>query len=204
MLTNDDWETLYDAFATDTDARLIAPAQEGALCVQFKFGARWRECQIWQGYFDASLMLLENILEQTPRADNLIFPGLFNFRHAVEVALKWHISYAGGNIPKRAGHNLDLLIQAFRQTACDLNEDSTYISEYALDLISELALIDPRSIKFRYSTETNGSMVQIYPERWDLIRLYLTVESLSIWFDGLSGRIDLSRDEGYQAYLRGG
>jgi hypothetical protein len=149
-------------------------------------------------------MLLKEALQQEPQACSLIFPAMFNLRHAIEVALKWHIRNARGVIPKGAGHNLGVLIDAFRQTADDLDDEVSYISDYMLHRVSELALIDPRSVTFRYSTELDGSPLEITPERWDLRRLYFTVGDLLIFFDGLSGRIDLSRDEEYQAYLRDG
>lgn len=201
--TEDSERILHEASLYNTDTRLIAPSRDGVPSIEFKFGGGWRECRIWEGYFDSSLILLEAILRETPRADNLIFPALFNLRHAMEVALKWHIRYAGGLIPERAGHNLDVLIEAFRQTARDLDEEASYISGYILDCVSELASIDPRSVAFRYSTETDGTPIEITPERWDLRRLCDAIEALIIEFDSLSGRIDLSRDETYQAYLRG-
>jgi len=58
------------------------------------------------------------------------------------------------------------------RTADDLDDEASYISGYMLDCISELAAIDPRSITLRYSTELNGSPIEIAPKRWDLCRLY--------------------------------
>jgi hypothetical protein len=71
------------------------------------------------------------------------------------------------------------------RTADDLDDEASYISDYMLDCISELAAIDPRSVTFRYSTELNGSPIEIAPKRWDLCRLYFAVDELSILFDGL-------------------
>ena len=115
---------------------------------------------------------------------------MFNLRHALEVALKWHIGHAGGVVPKHAAHNLNVLISALRQTAHDLDDETTYISDSMLNCISELSLIDPRSVTFRYSTEANGSPIRISPQRWDLLRLYFMVDTLSLWFDGLSDQIE--------------
>ncbi len=204
MLAGEDEELrLYQAFLSDPDTRLIAPAKTGAPSIDFRSGGCWRECRIWEGYFDASHLLLKQALEESPRADNLIFPALFNLRHAMEVALKWHIQYAGGTIPKRARHDLSALIEEFCRTANDLDEEASYISEYMLACISELASVDPHSTAFRYSTDLDGTPIDITPESWDLRRLYFTVSDLIVCFDGLSNRIDLSRDERYQAYLRG-
>jgi hypothetical protein len=191
--SEDEEMALYEAFISDPDTRLIVPAPEGVPNVEFKFGGEWRECRIWEGYFEASLILLKKALQRAPQTNNLVFPALFNLRHAVEVALKWHIRYAGGIVPKRAGHNLGVLLESFRQTAYDLDDEANYFSDYALERISELASIDPHSVMFRYSTEVDGSLIEIAPECWDLRRLYFTVDELLLWFDGLSGQIDRSR-----------
>jgi hypothetical protein len=199
MPISEDAETaLYQAFRSDSDPRLVAPSPDGAPSVEFKFSGSWRECRIWEGYFDAADILLKEAMT----ADNLIFPAMYSLRHAIEVALKWHIQYAGGVVPKRAGHNLSILIEALKQTAHDLDDEASYIPDFVLDRISELASIDPRSIAFRYSAEINGSPIEIIPQRWDLRRLYFMVGDLSIWFDGFAGQIDLSRDDDYQAYRR--
>lgn len=194
---------LYEAFLRADDTRLIAPPVDNAPGIDFRFGGGWRECRIWQGYLDASEVLLKKALDDFPRANNLVFPALFNLRHGMEVALKWHIRYAGGTIPRKVGHNLSALIEAFRRTADDLDDDASYIPHYVLECISELASLDPRSIMFRYSTESDGSPIEITPVQWDLSRLYFSVSELSICLDDLSGKIDLSRDEEYQKFRRG-
>lgn len=202
VLISEDGEILlYQAFLDSTDPRLFAPRDESAASIEATHNRSWRECRIWQGYFAESLLLLREISQQG-RPSNLIFPALFNLRHAIEVALKWHIQYAGGVVPTRAGHNLDALIDAFRLTVDDLEYEASYISDHALDRIAELASIDPRSVVFRYGTEHDGSTISIAPECWDVFRIYFTVDNLLIWFDNLSDQIALCRDEEYQARLR--
>ena len=194
-----DEETMYyEALMNDPDTGLIAPAQDKSTAVEFTFDGPWRTCRIWEGYFRAS-----QILQEPQQARSLIFPALFNLRHAIEVALKWHIEYAGSLIPRRAGHDLVALLAALRETARDLDDEASYVSKYALTCISGLASVDPRSITFRYSTKTDGRPIKITPKCWDLRRLCFSVDALSLWFDGLSGQIDLSRDDQYQATLRG-
>lgn len=191
-----------EAFLNDPDTRLIAPAQDESKGVEFTFDGSWRTCRIWEGYFRASQILLEAALQEPQEARGLIFPALFNLRHAIEVALKWHIQYAGGLVPRRAGHDLGVLLTAFRETAHDLDDETSYVSDFALACISELASVDPQSITFRYSSEPDGRPIKIAPRCWDLGRLYCSADALSLWFDSLSGQIDLSRDDHYQAYLR--
>jgi hypothetical protein len=193
-MTYDEVSALFGHFSTNPNARMITHAEDGSPFVAFRNGGGWRECRIWEGYFDASLMLIRSILDSKSLAHNLIFPALFNLRHAIEIALKWHIRYAGGEIPKTAGHDLDVLVGAFRSTADDLDDEATYISDCMLDWVSELARVDPHSTTFRYAFHRSGSDIAISPERWDLVQLYSTAETLSLWFDGLSDQIVHSRD----------
>jgi hypothetical protein len=192
-ISEDEEDALYTTFLNRSDTRLIAPSENGVPSIEFQFGGSWRECRIWEGYLDASLILLREALRNSPGASNLIFPALFNLRHAIEVALKWHIQYAGGVVPKRSGHDLGILIEAFQRTAGHLDDEATYISGYLLDCISELATIDPRSLTFRYSTELDGSPIEIAPKSWDLCQLYFTVDTLTVVLDNLSNQIDRSR-----------
>jgi len=202
-ISENEENALYEAYLNAGDPRLIASLTRGSPSIDFNFDGDWRECRIWEGYLDASHILLKKALDDFPRANNLVFPALFNLRHGMEVALKWHIRYAGGVVPNKAGHNLSALIEAFRRTAEDLDDDATYIPHYILERISELASIDPRSITFRYSTQKDGSPVDITPKQWDLTRLYFSVSDLSVCLDDLSGKIDLSRNEEYQKFKRG-
>jgi hypothetical protein len=73
----DEEMAFYEVFCSDPDTRLFAPAQDNAPSVEFKLGGSWRECRIWEGYFDASLILMKEAL-QNMEANNLIFPAMFN------------------------------------------------------------------------------------------------------------------------------
>ncbi len=186
MSFHDDELELYTEFTHDPVTRMIVSPNEGAPCIGFEFAGSWRECRIWEGYFRASQTLLKVMLDEGRRADNLIFPAMFNLRHAVEVALKWHIPYAGGDLPVRGTHSLRQLVEALQLTANDLDEEKNYVSKYAIDCTSELDQIDPRSITFRYSKNIDGSPIEISPQYWDLRRIYFTVDTLSLYFDNLS------------------
>ena len=198
----DDHSSFFESLWDNPPESLLLPAEDGAPRVSFHLSdGVWQEYRIWEGYIDASSLLLNAILEGKPNSRGLIFPAMFNLRHAMEVALKWHIKYAEGTIPKNAGHNLEILIQAFRDTASTLDEDVTYICDAYLDLILEMASLDPRAIKFRYSTEIAGSAISIPRDDWDLRRLIYSVDLITMWFDHLSGYIDMSSEE-YQAMMR--
>ncbi|WP_439626531.1 hypothetical protein [Shinella sp.] len=192
MSTDDDEDELYQAFLESGDARFIAPAENDVPSVEFLHGGERQEWRIWQGYIDASFFLLKEALRQSPYASNLIFPAMFNLRHGIEVSLKWHIRYAGGLVPVCAGHNLRLLFEILQKT---VNDPDDYLLCYLSSIISELEPIDPRSVAFRYSTELDGSPIEIKPSKWDLRRLYFVVSDLSICLDILSSMIDQSNFE---------
>lgn len=198
-----DDDNFYRFLDENPPTRLFLTAEDGTPSIGFAPGTASRqERRIWEGYIDASAILLGHILNNRPNSLTLIFPALFNLRHGMEVALKWHIKYAGGVVPKKVGHRLDVLVDIFRKTAEDLDEEATYISENDLDMILELAALDPRAVALRYSTEIDGSPITRAVDDWDLRRLCFTVDRLTLWFDHLSGYIDLSRDDEYQQRMR--
>jgi len=182
---------------------MIAPpaADEPSVRIQ-KLGGEndWR---IWEGYLRASGILLQECMKSEREADSLIFPALFNLRHAIEVALKYHIRYAGGMVPKKGEHDIRVLVEVFRRTADALDEEVSYVSDDSLEFLSELASLDPRSVAFLYSSNLDGTPVEIESTTIGLRRLYFMVDILEIYFDHLAGYIALSRDEKYLASLSG-
>lgn len=192
QIDKDEETALYEAFQRENEGRLITSALGDVPNVEFSDDDPSRDCRIWEGYLDASILLLEKAAQDWPRSNSLVFPALFNLRHAMEVSLKWHIKYAGGAVPKRAGHNLSALVDAFRDTAANLNEERTYISEIFLERILEIAALDPRSVTFRYSQEHDGTPIKISSEPWDIRSLYFAVSDFGVVLGNLSSSIEQS------------
>lgn len=189
----DEEAILHEEFLYTHKDGLIAPAKRDVPSVEFSNDDAVRECRIWEGYLDASCLLLERAVKQWSQENRLIFPALFNLRHAMEVALKWHIKYAGGVVPKRAGHNLGILIDAFRDVTANFDKEENFtMRESLLASVAEIASLDPRAVAFRYSSEHDGSPIMITPEAWDIRALYFAVSDLSVIFDDLANRIERS------------
>lgn len=194
-LAEDEEIALYQAFFEKNDGRFIIPAEHETPSIDFRFNDASRECRIWEGYIHACSLLLSEVMSKWPRANSLIFPALFSFRHAIEVALKYNIKYAGGTVPRNAGHNLHILIDAFQKSVKGLQSDDCYISEHFVSRILEIASIDPRSVNFRYATEVDGAPVRISPNSWDIRHLYFSVSILSLDLDALTYEIDRSQND---------
>ncbi|MCQ4632861.1 hypothetical protein GB927_022660 [Shinella sp. CPCC 100929] len=197
-MSTDDENELYQAFLESGETRLIAPAENNVPSVEFRHGGGWRECRIWEGYLDASSFLLREVLREYPRANNLIFPAMFNLRHGIEVSLKWHIKYAGGVVPARAGHNLRVLLKTLQEAVNDEgggDDEKGYLLFYFSKIVFELDPVDPRATAFRYSTELDGSPIEIEPSEWDLRHLYFVVSDLPVYLDNLSSMIDRNNTE---------
>jgi len=193
QIDKNDEAILYEEFQRTHAGGLITPASQDVPNVDFSSDGTARECRIWEGYLDASCLLLKTVVDEWPRANNLIFPALFNLRHAIEVALKWHIKYAGGTVPKRAGHDLRILMDTFCSVAAELDdEDSCIAPDNFLRCIGEIASLDPRGITFRYSSEHDGSPIRITSEVWDIRALYFAVSDFGVVLDDLSNRIERS------------
>lgn len=201
-LTEDEEAAFYEVSVNDGERRMIAPPVDGEPSARFPGPSNARDDLLWDGYLEASQVLLRACMESERSAERLISPALFNLRHALEVALKYHIQWAGGVVPKGVGHNLDVLADAFRKTAKGLPEEASYVSEWFLGLVSEVAALDPQSTAFRYSTERNGHPIETGLDRIGLVRLLLWIDLLKDYLYDLVERVAISWDEEYLCQFR--
>lgn len=200
--TEDEQTAFYEAFLNDQEMRMIAPPMDGEPCAEFPKPSPARDDLVSDGYLEASEILIRECMKSDWSARRLISPALFNLRHGLEIALKYHIQWAGGVVPKGVGHDLEALIEIFRETAEGLPEEASYICEWALSRVSEIASLDPRSLTFRYSSEFNGSSIEAGLDRIGLMRLSVQLDFLRDYFFYLAEKIALCWDEEYVSQYR--
>jgi len=104
--------------------RLLRHTADWNRGVDFEQHALSREAFVWSGYLRAGAALIE-ACDQNPRDRHfLIYPILFNYRHGLELAMKWIISryesYASVAISETNHHDLWKLWQAARDIIVDL------------------------------------------------------------------------------------
>jgi len=193
---------LYERLLSDQERRMIAPPIEGEPCAEFPKQSPARDDIVSDGYFEASEVLIRECMESDEKARRLISPALFNLRHGLEASLKYHIRWAGGAVPKGVGHDLKALSEIFRKTADGIPEEASYICEWALGRVSEIASLDPRSLAFRYSCGVDGSPIETGLDRIGLMRLSVELDLLRDYFFYLAEKIAICRDEEYISRYR--
>src|SRR5712691_8359222 len=73
--------------------RLLRPHWEDG--VLFSDDGHSRDGFIWDGYMKAGAALVHHVIENDRDGDFLIYPILFNYRHGLEVAIKWVLDRYG-------------------------------------------------------------------------------------------------------------
>jgi hypothetical protein len=200
--TEDEEAAFYEAFLNDQERRMIAPPIDGEPCAEFPKPSPARDDLVSDGYLEASEILIRECMKSSWSARRLISPALFNLRHGLEIALKYHIEWAGGVVPKGVGHDLEALIEIFRKTAEGIPEEASYICEWSLGRVAEIASLDPRSLNFRYSSGISGVPIKFDLDRIGLMRLSVDLDLLRDYFFYLAEKIAICWDEEYLSRYR--
>lgn len=160
-----------------------------------------REVFLWTGYMSAGEVLIENCMLDPRKRDYLIYPILFNYRHGVEIALKWTLNRYGrfssiGEYDKN--HRLIDLWQACKLVMDELGGSEDVATDKAVEaIIRELDQIDPGSFAFRYAETKNGKDIKLPSYAVDLGNLRDVMRGIDNYFNGLDGLLDANSSSGY-------
>jgi len=125
---------------------------------------------------------------------SLIYPILFNYRHALELAMKWIIAryghYSSVKIGNIQHHNLWQLWKVCRKIiGSDDNGDNEAVSAVE-QVIKDFHDLDKQAFAFRYSRDKNGALIAL-PERMiDLENIRDVMEAVDNFFTGADGQLD--------------
>jgi hypothetical protein len=176
----------------DTDRLLLAPAspEQGAETTRDTFA---RDVFMGSGYMHAGAILIERCLADPRCAHELIYPILFNYRHALELEIKWVLNTYGrfADIQNfERNHNLTQLWKACRQVIEEVGGPSQDGSLEAVEhIVLEFHALDPASFAFRYSTDKKGKPVPL-PQSVDLKNIRDVMEGVENFFQGVDGQLD--------------
>lgn len=153
-----------------------------------------REAYIWDGYMKAGETLIEVCIEESQERDALIFPILFNYRHATEVAMKWLIDRYGSafyrDVRYDKNHNL---LELWR--ICRGMFDECGVTDVdAMDAVEQIILdfheLDKTGQKFRYSKSLDNKLFDLPSGQIDLENLYWVMRGVNLFFEGSDGMLD--------------
>jgi hypothetical protein len=158
VMAMDDFLTLLDSqeyrWPQDGDL-LLRPVSSSSNGARFADHSIARHTFMWDGYMKAAAILADYCRHDNCDKHELVYPILFNYRHGLEVAMKWILDHYGrfvGIREYKKDHNLDELWKLCAVTVtrvCGLGETSVLKSVGALVL--EFHKIDESSLLFSLS-----------------------------------------------------
>jgi hypothetical protein len=157
-----------------------------------------RAVWIVRGFMLAGTALADQTLKD--QRYDLVYPMLFNYRHAIETGLKWLLTRYGPPLnvtPERLNDTHDLLklwndcIRLFRACGTDDDEDEGAI-EAVGKTVKQFHDWDKGGIAFRYPTKKNGTVVAYQHSYIDICNLKDVMEGVANFFSGSDGWLDIA------------
>ena len=151
-----------------------------------------RHVFIWDGYMKAGELLIQACEEHSYERDFLIYPILFNYRHAIELAIKWVItqygSYSTVQVDDIEHHNLWKLWQMCKQIIIEVGSESETI--FVVEgVIKEFHDLDKSAQAFRYPNNKEGVLFVLPYRMIDLQNIRDVMEGISLFFNGVDGQL---------------
>ena len=131
--------------------------------------------------------------ENNPGRHYLIYPILFNYRHAIELAMKWIIFMYGGYSTVQSDnykhHNLWNLWRLCKKIIVELGSDDEAIPVVG-QIIKDFHDLDGSGQSFRYAYSENGTVVELPRYRIDLPHIRDVMEGVAHFFSGADYQLD--------------
>ena len=173
--------------------RLMHESRDWNCGVDFSRDGISRHVFIWDGYMKAGELLIEACDEHSYERHSLIYPILFNYRHGIELAMKWVIvqygQYSTVQIDKIGHHNLWELWQICKQIIIEVGSESEDIS-HVEQVIKDFQDSDISGMAFRYPNNKNGDLFTLPDGMVDLRNIRDVMEGVSHFFDGVDGQLN--------------
>ena len=173
--------------------RLFRDSEDWDHGVNFSRDEVSRHVHIWNGYMNAGAALIEACQEDPYKRHFLIYPILFNYRHGIELAMKWIISMYGGyssvEISDIEHHDLWQLWKLCKQIMIEVGGEDEAIPVVE-QIIKDFHDLDKSALAFRYSRDKNGVLIALPDRTIDLENIHEVMEAVSGFFEGADGLLD--------------
>ena len=177
--------------ATD---RLFVVSQDWRDNAEIEGGARSRMVLMAMGYKKAADLLVDHTSHDDVAKATLVYPILFNYRHFIELQLKfliWTYGRAAGIEATWDKHKLEPLWNDVVKVLDSFGIWENNAADRAVGrLVRDFAKVDPRSMAFRYSVGTDGNPMSVELQQLDLLVLRDVMNGLEGWFSGADGYLD--------------
>lgn len=173
--------------------RLLRDSEDWNRGVEFSHDEVSRHVHIWSGYMTAGATLIDACEEDAYERHFLIYPILFNYRHGIELAMKWIIAmygrYSSAKIGDIEHHDLWQLWKICKQILIEVGSDDEAIP-FVEQVIKDFHDLDKSALAFRYSRNKKGVLIALPDGMIDLENIRDVMEGISGFFDGADGLLD--------------
>lgn len=146
------------------------------------------------GYKAAADLMVERAARSGYDRDTLVFPIVFNYRHFIELSLKYLIATYGRSInvePNWKSHDLAELWRTFKRVLKGHGDHDPDRTNQAVEhIIAEFAKVDPQSFAYRYPVDRDGNLLELGQNELDLQSLADVMKGLDGYFTGCDGWLD--------------
>ena len=173
--------------------RLFQKCGESKNGAVFSKDATSRHAHIWDGNMRAGAILVSACEEDSYECSILIYPVLFNYRHAIELAMKWVIRmygcYSTVPIDGYEHHNLWKLWHLCKKIIVEVGSEDKAIPVVE-QVIKDFHDLDSSGQTFRYPKTKAGIPMALPDYPIDLPRLRDVMQGLAHFFNGVDAQLD--------------
>lgn len=182
--------------------RLLRTLGDGKVGVKFVNSHLSRHAVLWDGYMKAGAGLIELCVQEEyyHERDYVIYPILFNYRHGLELAMKWIIIFYSGKgfegVVTKSGddHNLWELWKKCRKIIEQYveDDDDKETTDVVEQIVKDFHDLDKPGTNFRYAFGKKGNQIKV-PDNMvdvDFENIRHVMEGVSGYFTGLDGWLD--------------
>lgn len=153
-----------------------------------------RHVHLWEGYMRAGAGLIELCTQNGYEGDRhfVIYPILFNYRHGLELAMKWIVLRFGGEGFQgiEEDHDLWKLWKQCRAIIARFGEGDEEATKVVEKIVKELHDLDRSGVSFRYGWGKAGREIKLPDHMIDLENIHDVMQGVSGYFTGLDGWLD--------------
>ena len=144
-----------------------------------------------EGYKKAADLMVERTIKDWGERDMLVFPIIFNYRHFLELSLKYHLATHGHGVGVAAiwnSHDLVRLWSGFRDMLDRYEIDDPDEADPIVESIMlSYAQVDPGSFSHRYPVDRQGKPLPVARSELDLKNLADAMNAVANYFKGTDG-----------------
>lgn len=173
--------------------RLLVKGQDLERDAEFSDDVISRHVHIWDGNMRAAELLIRACDEGSPHRHSLVYPILFTYRHAMELAMKWVIlnysQYSNVEVGDFQHHNLWKLWCTCRQILAEFESGGDDVLAVE-QIVKDFHDLDGSAITFRYGYSKDGKLVELPGYPISLSNIQDVMEGVGHFFSGVDGQLN--------------